>query len=406
MWLFLILVSNYFQMSTTAPWKSERWLPGVLNFRQIQSLIDYGLIQNAKEQVDSDASAIDLHLSAEVYEMLRGSVKPFDRNYSKIIKDSYYAKRHVKEMDDSFLLKKEHCYVFKIQEELHPDVIGHSPFYGQATAKSSIGRVDVIARLIVDGMKEYEKFNPDEITTGEMFLEITPITFDVKVKEGESISQLRFCNGGYESSLITDEKFIRSILNVTTTTKNFATLSVDVSNFEIKEGEFAAAYCAKSNLTSVIELWGEKKYDPKEFWEKVQSKEVLNKKSITIRKNNFYILRSVERISLPEGVCIYCRAMDETLGEMRIHYAGFVHPLFGLKRQDNEGTPLIFEVRGHNVDVLLTQEEILARLFFYRMSQNAEEPRKKSSSTQEKSIVNVSYGDQELKLSKFFKSWE
>jgi len=93
--------------------------------------------------------------------------------------------------------------------------------------------------------------------------------------------------------------------------------------------------------------------------------------------------------------------MDETLGEMRIHYAGFVHPLFGKKRKDGKkGTPLIFEVRGHNVQVLLTHGEILARLFFYRMSENAreEEYRKKLGNK-------LDYSEQELSLSNLFKKY-
>ena len=53
-----------------------------------------------------------------------------------------------------------------------------------APAKSTVGRVDVLARLIVDGMRTYEIFNPIGLKKGlgEMYLEITPITFDVKVK--------------------------------------------------------------------------------------------------------------------------------------------------------------------------------------------------------------------------------
>jgi dCTP deaminase len=89
--------------------------------------------------------------------------------------------------------------------------------------------------------------------------------------------------------------------------------------------------------------------------------------------------------------------MDESLGEMRIHYAGFVHPHFGLHRIDNkEGAPLIFEVRGHNVDVLLTDSEILARLYIYRMSEAAPSLEKPTA-----------YSNQELTLSKAFKTnWE
>jgi len=83
---------------------------------------------------------------------------------------------------------------------------------------------------------------------------------------------------------------------------------------------------------------------------------------------------------------------------MRIHYAGFVHPCFGDERDDHKiGTPLIFEVRGHNVKILLTHNEILARLFFYRMSERA---------IPDSSAKKVSYNDQELNLSTLFqKNW-
>ena len=103
-------------------------------------------------------------------------------------------------------------------------------------------------------------------------------------------------------------------------------------------------------------------------------------------------MRSQEKIALPAGVAVYCRAIDETIGEMRIHYAGFVHPLFGRERNDGQtGTPLIFEVRGHDVKVLLTHGEKLARLTFYRMSKDA--PLTKEV---------TDYTDQTLKLSSFF----
>jgi len=77
---------------------------------------------------------------------------------------------------------------------------------------------------------------------------------------------------------------------------------------------------------------------------------------------------------------------------MRIHYAGFVHPKFGYQRADGfEGTPLIFEVKGHDFNVTLTNEEVMARLTFYRMSQDSD--------------VESTYGKQTLQLSKFFKPW-
>jgi dCTP deaminase len=80
---------------------------------------------------------------------------------------------------------------------------------------------------------------------------------------------------------------------------------------------------------------------------------------------------------------------------MRIHYAGFVHPLFGRRRTDQQkGTPLIFEVRGHQVNVSLADGERMATLIFYRMSQDA---------TGEGTPTG--YEQQTLQLSKFFGPW-
>ena len=96
----------------------------------------------------------------------------------------------------------------------------------------------------------------------------------------------------------------------------------------------------------------------------------------------------------------YCKAIDETIGEMRIHYAGFVHPFFGFERADGEpGTPLIFEVRGHDLDVSLIHREKLAQVTFYRMSEDASKPPRSDSGDKNE------YNEQELKLSGYFEDW-
>jgi dCTP deaminase len=86
---------------------------------------------------------------------------------------------------------------------------------------------------------------------------------------------------------------------------------------------------------------------------------------------------------------------------MRIHYAGFVHPYFGLYREDEtQGTPLIFEVRGHQVPVSLADGEKMATLIFYRMSEDAPD-----LSAEQKIKEARGYGSQDLKLSTRFRDW-
>ena len=63
-----------------------------------------------------------------------------------------------------------------------------------------------------------------------------------------------------------------------------------------------------------------------------------------------------------------------------------------------EGTPLIFEVRGHDVHVSLKDGEKMAQLIFYRMSEPCE---KKPGSPAGKNT----YNEQTLELSKIFAPW-
>ena len=143
----------------------------------------------------------------------------------------------------------------------------------------------------------------------------------------------------------------------------------------------------------------ENRYDPLKYWEPVDVQTKGSEKYIEIEPESFYILRSKERFNLPPNVAVYCRAVTEELGEIRIHYAGFVHPTFGSSNKDEygnpKGTPLTFEVRGHNVKAILRDGETLAHLHYYWMSRGCTEEEDDSKDD----------GKQELQLSKVFKEW-
>jgi dCTP deaminase len=290
--------------------------------------------------------------------------------------------------------------VFKLKERLSTK-LKDSNIHGQATAKSSVGRVDVLARLIVDGMHNYEGFDAStwKEGNGAMFLEITPMTFPVRVKVGRSLSQLRLFQGRPEHSEMHGKELYSAVLVPDGGSSADDCLRVDLKNVRVG-GQKAAAFRAKIENEAPVNLWVQKdkkgnpvnRPDPDHYWEPQTSKDG----HFRVTHRNFYILRSKERMKLPRGVCVYCRANDETIGEMRIHYAGFAHPYFGHPTKPHQlpGTPLIFEVRGHDVDVVLNDNEPLARLQFYRMSQDCKHPPdpKKLSP----------YNDQTLKLSQFF----
>ena len=377
----------------TQPWRD--WIPGVLNKGQMRELAGEGLItspDSASIEGLLDESSLDLTLSDQAFQMVHGSVKPNSRDpYGSFLNNTDLAKNLLPDEDGTFHLRAKQTYIFKLRERLQRK-LGDIGVHGQATAKSSVGRVDVLARLIVDGMNTYEGFDPDGLRkqSGDMYLELTPITFAVKVRPETSLSQLRFFYGDPRHIEIESHELYRTIFHGEK--EDDGSLTVSLDNTTVGGLDTAAFYAEAYDNNDPIALWEtEQKPDPCKYWKLKEAKD----DRLTIEAGKFYILRSKETLSLPPGIAIYCRASDETIGEMRIHYAGFVHPLFGGRRADGKtGTPLIFEVRGHQVDVSLAHGERMANLTFYRMSRDASND---GGSTE--------YEEQTLKLSKFFADW-
>jgi dCTP deaminase len=357
------------------PW--DNWLPGVLSDRQARSLCEHKLITLGSSD-EIKAASIDLSVSDKAFKMPRGSIKP-----SKAYPYSDVLTERLPLRDGYFNLEKRHTYVFELCGELNPK-IRETSIYGQATAKSSVGRLDVLARLIVDGMDTYECFQPNDITTGRMYVEVTPITFNIRVRPESSFTQLRLFYGDPEHSVISGNQICQTVLK-----GNTRILTLDLQPADIA-GHRVSAFCAKDSVNDPITLGAKEVEDPKKFWEFAP---LDADKRLQIKNGHFYILRSKEKLWVPEGVAIYCKASDETIGEMRIHYAGFAHPGFGSDEENNMvRTPLIFEVRGHQVDANLMDGEKMANLVLYRMSDYPEK-------------LDHAYSRQSLKLSNIFKDW-
>jgi dCTP deaminase len=380
----------------------SKWIPGVLSAKQVVQLCQEGYLTQTESGLSVDhpsigPSSMDLHLSGEGWELPQGSIKPSGRSYLHFIQRHELATKLVA-TNGAYELEPRKTYLFRIRERL--GLPRDSGIYGEATAKSGVGRLDVLARLIVDGTSRYEGFSPDEFaqSSGDLFIEITPMTFRVRVKPDISLSQLRLFYGKPAACEIRGRELWNTVLHhpdCDARARVGDTLSVDLSSDEVGKLPVAAFEAVGPTTgNGVIDLWKKELSEMPEPWPYWRFRTADQFHRLRIYENAFYILRSRERLRLPPGVAAYCRAIDETIGEMRIHYAGFVHPFFGFERTDHkDGTPLIFEVRGHDLDVNLIHREKLARLTFYRMS---EDPTKPASNK---------YNDQELQLSGYFRAW-
>src|SRR5207302_93797 len=78
-------------------------------------------------------------------------------------------------------------------------------------------------------------------------------------------------------------------------------------------------YRAKSHAP-VIDLEKVAYYDPEEFWDVVHGPKT---KALILNPGDFYILGSRERIRVPPAFAAELVPFDPSLGEFRIHYAGF-----------------------------------------------------------------------------------
>ncbi len=376
----------------------DNWRPGVLNKEQIIELSDMNKINNVDTSLIEDASSIDLHLTEPIYK-LRGCVKP-TKNQDITVLCKTFTKELLKfDSEGIITLEPRETYVFTIMEDIN---FIDALFCGQATGKSTFGRLDILTRLLTNNSDIYD--HVDIGYQGSLWIEVTSITFPIKLKKGMSLNQLRIYKGrpqaccipkndlGLWGDLILDENG-----NKIEDTSKLDSLTLNL-NEDPGSGKGICAFAVKKEIkmteNSVLDLTidvdnGEY-IEAGKYWDKLTAKTV-NPSTIEIEPERFYILRSRERFKLPESVAIYCQAVTENLGELRIHYAGFAHPCFGTDRNDNKGAPLIFEVRGHNINALLQHGETLARLDYYYMSKDAT------------SVCIPSYHDQELTLSKFFK---
>jgi dCTP deaminase len=134
-------------------------------------------------------------------------------------------------------------------------------------------------------------------------------------------------------------------------------------------------------------------YDPAEFWEPIRR---LGSRQVILNPGDFYILASKERISVPPTLAAEMVGYDPTVGEFRVHYAGFFDPGFGYAGPEPRGTPAVLEVRSHEVPFLLDDGQRVGRLVYERLT---EPPDKLYGAT-----IGSSYQRQGLTLSKQFKA--
>jgi dCTP deaminase len=154
------------------------------------------------------------------------------------------------------------------------------------------------------------------------------------------------------------------------------------------------AYKAK-HYAPLLDLDRVDYYDPSDFWEPIPRPRA---KQLILNPEDLYILASKERVRVPPEFAAEMVGYDPSVGEFRLHYAGFFDPGFGYGTSDDvKGAKAVLEVRSHEVPFLLEDAQPVGRLVFEQLMAR---PHKIYGPA-----IGSTYQQQDLSLSKHFKRY-
>jgi dCTP deaminase len=361
---------------------------GIFPSQSIRELIKMGRVSSQEPIEDGQIqpASLDLRL-ADVAYRVQASFLP-GRNATVQEK---IAQLRIAELDltKPTILEKGCVYVVPVLEEVEMG----AELSGKANPKSSTGRLDVFTRLITDYGIEFE--HVPRSYKGRLYVEIVPRTFTVIVRRGMRLNQLRFVRGAPTTpdKLIStlDEQDALVYLDEDSPVKAEIRQGLRISVNLGGEGD-VVAYRAKKSAPA-IDMSQIGVLDPRDYWEVVLAP--LRGRGIVLDPGDFYILSSKERVRVPPEVAAELVPFDPSMGEFRIHYAGFFDPGFGYGVNEIKGTRAVLEVRAHEVPFLIEDGQIVGRLIYMRLLARPDRIYGQG--------IGSSYQQQGLALSKHFK---
>jgi dCTP deaminase len=336
---------------------SEILRPGILPCQAIDALIANGAIKadTAFEFDQVQPASLDLRLGARAWRV-RASFLPGRHTVAERIAD---VAMHEVDLTRGAVLERGCVYIAELQERLTLPA-GVS---ARANPKSSTGRVDVFVRLLSDRGNAFDDVDPGY--DGPIYMEIAPQTFSVLVSTGTRLNQLRLKRGQPPRLRI-------------------ESVGVDLT------GEIAGFRGRRH--AGLVDLDKEDGHDPRDFWEPLHPKDG----QLLLDPGEFYILASKGAVEIPVMEAAEMTPIDPSVGEFRVHYAGFFDPGFGTDEAHGKGSRGVLEVRSHETPFILEDGQTVARLVYEPLTERPERLY---------GDLGSHYQRQGLKLSKHFRVW-
>lgn len=270
-------------------------------------------------------------------------------------------------------LERGVTYLVKLNQRVAlPDAL-----YAYCNPKSSTGRADLHARVLVPGISQYDTI-PAGMET-DLWVVITPKSFPVIVGEGFRVSQARFFNDDTRFSEAEMQEAIDSrelLWNLNGRDAiNYYDLSVKYGDGSVlmtlglpSEGAPAGYRARVTN--QVLDLRASNgAHNLEEFFEPVY---VGKKGMLHLRAGDFYLLSTNEALRVPADLACEMAPMHERNGDFRVHYAGFIDPGFGVSDAGApQGCTVTLEVRTFE-DMKVRHGQPIGRVKFERLLKPAD----------------------------------
>lgn len=342
---------------------------GVLPSQSLERAIEHAIIDGGDYRIPASSiqpASVDLRLGEVAYRIrcsFLPDTRPVEAKLREFVVDEIDLRR------EGAVLETKRPYLIPLIERVS---LPHD-LRGRTNPKSSTGRLDVFTRVITD-----HGFRFDEIRAGyrgPLYLEVVPLSFTVRVKQGLALNQLRLSVGRSALSdaevreVHRDEPLLYRMGDAVRpeklTTADGLFLGLDLRG----DAHGRVGYRAK-DFAPVLDMAQSGHYDWEDYWEPVRREEGDR---IVLAPEHFYLLLSEEAVRIPPAYAAEMAAYDPTSGELRTHYAGFFDPGFGYDAAGGlRGSRAALEVRAHDVPFMIEHRQRVCKLTFERM---AEPPR-------------------------------
>ncbi len=343
-------------------------IPGIMPSQWIADAIARGVIQATPpiipEQIQPNS--LDLRLGPVAYRIHCSFLPGAEGVQKKLSRFKWY---ELPIAQEGTVLERNQVYMIPLAERLSlPEHVS-----ARANPKSTTGRLDLFTRLVSETGVAF-----DDIPAGyqgQLYLEVVPRSFAIRVRPGDCLAQVRFQHGNAQ---FTDAE-TAEVMDKSEIVLSHARQPMRSSDLRISSGMFLSVkiggepdgtigFKARRN-TRPIDLRAVGGASIRQYWERLYSRP---SDPVILEPDEFYIFASRELVRLPPEYCAEMVPFDAGSGEVRTHYAGFFDSGFGY----GQGLPaaqtagaVVLEIRNRDVPYLIEDGQPLFRLLMLRTAE-------------------------------------